>query len=764
MSFKVFSLNNYLKKALFISAITLICAPNANAGVAITSPDSTTAAKHSVARKWNEVLLEAIRKDFARPTVHARNLFHTSIIMYDAWAAYQTEAKTYFLGNAFGTFGVPFKSAIVRSLADSVRSTAVDEALSYGTYRLLKHRFAKSPGASITLPLMDSLFISLGYDSSYTSSDYYGTGKPAALGNYLAEQMILFGYQDGSNEQGGYGNLYYYPGNLPLVPSLPGNPRLSDPNRWQPLTLALNIDQSGQKVAKPTLDFLSPEWGNVIPFSLKDSNKTTFERDFANYTVYHDPGNPPYLDEEDAYSTNSLYQWNFSLVSIWSSHLDTKDSVMWDISPANIGNIVFDSLPKTLEGHREFYKKLEGGDISPGHAVNPKTGQPYAPQIVPRGDYTRILAEFWADGPDSETPPGHWFTILNYVSDHPQFAKKWAGTDTITSIEWDVKAYFTLGGAMHDAAIAAWSIKGKHDYIRPISAIRYMADLGQSSDTTLSNYHPLGIPLDSGLIEVVKSDDPLAASDSTHIGKIKVMAWKGHDYISNAKEEVAGVDWILAENWWPYQRPSFVTPPFAGYVSGHSTYSRAAAEVMTLMTGDAFFPGGMGEFHAPQNNFLVFEMGPSVDVTLQWATYRDASDQCSLSRIWGGIHPPADDIPGRLIGAKIGVRAYNLAQQFFSGGTTAPEVRTSIIPQIYKDKIIDRIDGEADILNINLFKKYKHIKAALYDVSGKHLMSKSINNANTIDMDMANLKNGVYFIQLNLDHETTSVKFSKQNK
>jgi len=36
--------------------------------------------------------------------------------------------------------------------------------------------------------------------------------------------------------------------------------------------------------------------------------------------------------------------------------------------------------------------------------------------MVELGDYGRILAEFWADGPDSETPPGHWFTILNYVS------------------------------------------------------------------------------------------------------------------------------------------------------------------------------------------------------------------------------------------------------------------------------------------------------------------------------------------------------------
>jgi hypothetical protein len=110
-----------------------------------------------------------------------------------------------------------------------------------------------------------------------------------------------------------------------------------------------------------------------------------------------------------------------------------------------------------------------------------------------------------------------------------------------------------------------------------------------------------------------------------------------------------------------------VTPPFAGYVSGHSTYSRAAAEVLTLLTGNPYFPGGMGVFAAPRNEFLVFEEGPSVDIELQWATYRDAADECSLSRIYGGIHPPQDDIPGRLMGAKIGPQAFHKALQHFRG-------------------------------------------------------------------------------------------------
>ena len=70
----------------------------------------------------------------------------------------------------------------------------------------------------------------------------------------------------------------------------------------------------------------------------------------------------------------------------------------------------------------------------------------------------RGLAEFWADGPDSETPPGHWYVILNDVSDHPSFVKQLGGTGPVLNdLEWCVKTYLAMGGAMHDAAIAAWA-------------------------------------------------------------------------------------------------------------------------------------------------------------------------------------------------------------------------------------------------------------------------------------------------------------------
>ena len=114
----------------------------------------------------------------------------------------------------------------------------------------------------------------------------------------------------------------------------------------------------------------------------------------------------------------------------------------------------------------------------------------------------------------------------------------------------------------------------------------------------------------------------------------------------------------------PYQRASFVSPAFAAYVSGHSGFSRAAAEVLTELTGSPYFPGGLAT-HTVEPGGLIHEAGPTRTVTLQWATYRDAADQAGLSRLYGGIHVPADDLDGRIMGAEIGIIAVNHARSYF---------------------------------------------------------------------------------------------------
>src|SRR4029453_1252971 len=128
----------------------------------------------------------------------------------------------------------------------------------------------------------------------------------------------------------------------------------------------------------------------------------------------------------------------------------------------------------------------------------------------PLGDFTRALTEYWADGPKSETPPGHWNVIANEVSDAmgaDLAALKIGGQGAaVDRLQWDVKLYLAINGAVHDAAVAAWGLKGHYDSVRPISMIRYLGGLGQSSDPPGPGYDPEGLPLVPGLIEVVTAE------------------------------------------------------------------------------------------------------------------------------------------------------------------------------------------------------------------------------------------------------------------
>ncbi len=696
----------------------------------------------SIAREWNEQVLHAIRNDYARPTIHARNLFHTSIAIYDIWAVFNNKVSTFLLGKTVGNYRCNFDGFYIGQSIDEDQKTA----MSYAVYRIMLHRFSNSPGIEEIYLSINNLMDELGYDKNMQSVDYH-SGNAAALGNYMANQIIAFGMQDGSNEENDYANLFYEPLNENLNTDYGGNPNLTEPNHWQALTIEEFIDQSGNYFPGGAPEFLSPEWGKVTPFSIKEEDLTIYNSTDYSFWVYHDPGSPSFIQEGDG--INDPYKWGFALVSIWGSHLDPNDDVMIDVSPSSIGNISV--FPETFDEYKDFYNLEDGGDLSFGWNVNPSTGLPYEEQLVPRGDYTRVLAEFWADGPDSETPPGHWFTILNYVSDHPNLIKKFKGEgEVLEDLEWDVKSYFILSGAMHDSAIAAWGIKGYYDYIRPMSSIRYMSDKGQSSDTTLLNYHPHGIPLVPGYIEIIGEGDPLEGEYLENIGKIKLFTWRGHDFIINADYDIAGVGWILAENWFPYQRPSFITPPFAGYVSGHSTFSRAAAEVLTLLTNDEYFPGGMGTFNVYKNDFLKFEVGPSVDFQLQWATYRDASDQTSLSRIWGGIHPPIDDIPGRIIGKKIGIDAFEFGENYF-------EKEEGFESVIYPNPA-------GDFINIQ-YKSDRQLNVEIYDLNGRKIISNPIqfNNLNRFRINVSNLIQGFYIIYL-VDDSNNEVAIYKMLK
>jgi hypothetical protein len=605
-------------------------------GVMAASAATESYAQQSAARLWNEQLLGAIRINIPHPPRHARNLHHLATVMYDAWAAYDSTAIGYIHHE--------------RATAPGSVEEARREAISYAAYRLLKSRFATGTGAATTNAALDAQMVSLGFDAGITSTA--GTA-PANVGNRIAATILAWGLADGSGESNGYTDPAYWnpqPAMIVLGSSgaVGGIPNFTDPNRWQPLALSAAFSQNGIPIPETIQPYVGVTWLSATPFSLARDNPNE---------LWIDPGPPSKLGT----ATDASYKAGALELLIKSSQLNSETLI--DISPGAFGNNPL------------------GNDNGTGHTVNPVTGQPYASNIVKLGDFSRVMAEFWADGPHSETPPGHWHVLANEVSDTPGFEKRIGGNGPIVNdLEWDVKTYFALAAATHDAACACWSVKRYYEGPRPITMIRYLCSKGQSSDPGGPSYHAQGIPLMTGVVEVITDqtsqpggkhqfiwdiDFKSNVLGANYIGKIAVYSWPSEpgDPLTQANT----VRWMFGEDWLPYQRANFNTPAFPGYISGHSTFSRAAAEILTSITGSAYVPGGLGSFVAEQNNYLKFEQGPSQTVTLQWATWYDAADQAGQSRRWGGIHPVEDDHPARLIGSQVGKQAWTLTQKYFTG-------------------------------------------------------------------------------------------------
>ncbi|MBP6832170.1 MAG: vanadium-dependent haloperoxidase [Deltaproteobacteria bacterium] len=590
-----------------------------DASTPVTCPEGAIdpAPTGSIARRWNEQILNAIRRDVPRPGVHARNLFHLSVAMWDAWAAYDATADGY---------------------VSTARSTATDpaaarrEAISYAAHRLLTQRYARANGGALSTACFDAFLRRLGYDPAATDT---AGDSPHSVGNRIGRAVIDATLDDGANERNAYADTTgYVSPNPALSVDSPGTV-LTDPSRWQPLDLATAITQNGIVLDSGRQQYIGANWGMVRPFALPP------RADGAAYFPHVAP----------SATQPEMGPWMVDVIRR-ERQLDTTTGDPIDLSPGSMGN---NSL---------------GADDGRGRPMNPVTGQPYAPQRALPGDFGRVLAEFWADGPHSETPPGHWNVLANQVSDSPGFARRWhGGGPALDPLAWDVRAYLALNGATHDAAIAAWELKRRFISSRPISLIRWMAGLGQSSDPSAPGYHPNGLPLVPGLIEQVTAASSAPGQRHARLARYRdqvvVLGWVGEP--GDPRTQVGGVDWVRGIDWVPYQRRTFVTPAFPGFVSGHSTFSRAAAEVLARITGSEFFPGGLGEFVARENEYLTFERGPTAAVRLQWATYFDAADQAGQSRIWGGIHLQPDDFVGRRVGHDVGLAAATLAERYISG-------------------------------------------------------------------------------------------------
>jgi len=276
------------------------------------------------------------------------------------------------------------------------------------------------------------------------------------------------------------------------------------------------------------------------------------------------------------------------------------------VTPSFVGAQWFEVTPFAMKSADEFLSFISRF----GPAVYPS--QTYLEQAqalvaISAGltDTQKMIAEYWANGPHTELPPGHWDLFAQFVSARDQH-----------TVDDDAKMFFALTAAIHDAGIAAWAAKSKFDSVRPVTAIPFLFH-GQT-----------------------------------------IMCWGGP---FRGTVTTDGGDWI------PYQTSTFPTPPFPEYISGHSTFSAAGAEILRRWTHSDNF-GASVTFDAGSS---TIEPGvtPASAITLYWPTFTDAANQAGISRRYGGIHFETGDLNGRVTGRLVAERAWAKALRYFRGDT-----------------------------------------------------------------------------------------------
>jgi hypothetical protein len=281
----------------------------------------------------------------------------------------------------------------------------------------------------------------------------------------------------------------------------------------------------------------------------------------------------------------------------------------------------FRPVPPPRPGSLANYTDGAGNTMVEGDAYNAQIDE-IVQLTANLTEQQKCIAEYWADGPESTTPPGHWNQIALEI-----------GVKYDYGIDDTVKMLFAVNGALLDAGISCWETKRFYDFIRPISAIRHR-----------------------------------------YFGQL-ISTWGGPGASTVTR---------LGEQWIPFQLRTFVTPPFAEYTSGHSTFSGAASEVLRTFAGsDEFYDGVtradidydgdgqldlIGEFNFQPGTALIDPSLPSTIVRLRWNTLTEAANEAGLSRRFGGIHFQDGDLRARQAGRAIGGKAFSRASALWNGG------------------------------------------------------------------------------------------------
>jgi hypothetical protein len=444
-------------------------------------------------------------------------------------------------------------------------AAALEEAIGFAAYTAAKAVFP-TQGAQLR-----AFMGSMGYNPDAPTGD---PATAAGIGKAAAQAVLDYRASDFSNAANGYADTTGYVAvnsGIPGAANAPGGPDF-DPNAWQPLRVPTGTHVKLKIAPDPTF-VLTPE-----PVATSDPRSFRIQSPLT-----------PHWGEVKAFSLQ-------------------ENSEFRPPAPPRLGDfgVYVDGTGKVTTGDAA-YREQYGEVLALSASLT---------------DRQKAIAEFWADGPRTETPPGHW----------NQLAQDVAVRDGHT-LEQDVKLFFTLNNALFDASIATWETKYTYNSIRPQSVIHHL-------------YYDQ-----------------------------KIIAWLGPD---------KGSGEILGQEWNAYQQATFVTPPFPDFTSGHSAFSMAAATVLQNFTGsDVFYDGvGKGSHDLDKDGVpdfagqyiltkLAFEYydGPPIDLT--WETFSEAAEEAGISRLYGGIHFQDANLFGRGIGLNVGESAWDASLKYISGSGDA---------------------------------------------------------------------------------------------
>lgn len=236
----------------------------------------------------------------------------------------------------------------------------------------------------------------------------------------------------------------------------------------------------------------------------------------------------------------------------------------------------------------------------------------------------KALVEFMRDGPRSTGQSGHWLQFAQDVSRRDHY-----------DLDQDVKLFFAVGNTAFDAFIACWDSKRCYDSSRPWTLVRHL--------------YP----------------------------DLKIVGYLG---------PCKGVGSILANQWHPYSPSTFVTPPFPGYPSGHSTVSGACAKMLELFTGSDRFgavarhTAGMYTETGCAPAMLMARDGQpatsapaTAEVLLDLPTFSATADLAGISRVMGGYHIQSDNVAGLTLGRQVAACSWPIYRAYFEGTAVIAE-------------------------------------------------------------------------------------------